>query len=616
MITVFEELRLAGKLCDAVIRVQDVEFQVHKIILCNCSSYFRALFLRWSRLSQNVYVIKDITPTIMELIIKFVYTGSLPVTMDNVQDLMVKADKYDIAPMVQTCGNFLEEQLCSENCIGIWQFTRNYFFPALHLKIYRYILNHFQKVVCDQQLLQLTVEEFANFLSKDELIVRTESCLFEGILRWVAYDQNKRKEHLYHLLSQIRLCLMSEAYLTVNVLSNDLVKSDPQCLEMVNKAAKILHYISKNSNSNHYSNPYVRPRKPYEIMLATGGFSGREPINNIEVYDARVNRWINLTPLAEHPRGYHGTAFLNGYIYYIGGFDRTEIFSSVRRFDPVTRVFQEVSSMHSRRSYVSVTVLNGFIYALGGYDGQVRLKSAEYYQPQSNQWSLIGDMHASRSDASCTILHGKIYIFGGFNGWECLQTAEFYDPDTNLWTLIADMSIRRSGVSAIGFQNLGYVAGGFDGENRLNSAEVYDPGSNTWTLLPSMMTKRSNFGIEILDDCIFAVGGFDGISTTQSVETFDPLQNMWCEAPCMSIPRSALSCCVVYGLPNMEDYTVNRDSLPTLDLDQEGQMGEDEEVETEEETEEEDYGEEEEVDNDEYDEEDEEEGPESEELPQ
>ena len=39
--SVYNELRLEKQLCDAVIRVDDVEFHVHKVILCNCSPYFR-----------------------------------------------------------------------------------------------------------------------------------------------------------------------------------------------------------------------------------------------------------------------------------------------------------------------------------------------------------------------------------------------------------------------------------------------------------------------------------------------------------------------------------------------------------------------------------------------
>lgn len=42
--TVFNELRLEGKLCDVVIKVNGCEFNAHKNILCSCSSYFRSVY--------------------------------------------------------------------------------------------------------------------------------------------------------------------------------------------------------------------------------------------------------------------------------------------------------------------------------------------------------------------------------------------------------------------------------------------------------------------------------------------------------------------------------------------------------------------------------------------
>lgn len=39
--TVFNELRLDGQLCDVVLKVDSVDFNAHKNILCGCSSYFR-----------------------------------------------------------------------------------------------------------------------------------------------------------------------------------------------------------------------------------------------------------------------------------------------------------------------------------------------------------------------------------------------------------------------------------------------------------------------------------------------------------------------------------------------------------------------------------------------
>lgn len=77
-----------------------------------------------------------------------------------------------------------------------------------------------------------------------------------------------------------------------------------------------------------------------------------------------------------------------------------------------------------------------------------------------------------------------------------------------------------------------------------------------------MLTPRSNFGIETIEDRLFVVGGFNGISTTCKVEYYDADTREWFEACDMGIVRSALSCCLVSGLPNMAEYTVPRDNLP------------------------------------------------------
>ncbi|XP_029960180.1 kelch-like protein 10 [Salarias fasciatus] len=568
MSAVQEKLRSAGSFCDAVLKVQDVEFQVHKVILCECSPYFEALFVRWSSPNQRDYDIQGITPVIMELIIKFAYTGSVHVTVDNVQGLMVTANQFEIMDVVQTCSHVLEEQLCPENCISIWQFIRFYSISNLQTKVYRYVLDHFEKVISSQQLQRLTVHEFAHFLDRDDLIVRAESILYEGIMKWIGNDPDQRKEHLCYLMSKIRLCLMSMRYIMVTVLPNDLVKNDSQCLAMVTKASRMLHYLFNNFGGNIFSNPFVRPRLPNALLFATGSINGDHPINSVEAYDIRINRWLTFTLIAE-PRSDHGTAFLNGSIYYVGGFSREGFSNSVLRFNPVMKTFQEVAPMHVCRCYVTVTVLKGLIYALGGYDGQMHLDSAEHYQPESNQWTLIAPMRERRSGAGCAVLHQKIYVFGGFDGWDYLQTAECYDPQTNQWTVISDMSCPRSKFGAAASKNLAYVVGGFDGNNCLASAEVYDPRSNTWSILPSMISRRCNFGIEVLDDCIFVVGGSDNFRAIRAVECFDPVQNLWFDVRNLHASHSSVSCCVVYGLPNMEDYTFNRDSLPFFQLDQE-----------------------------------------------
>lgn len=202
---------------------------------------------------------------------------------------------------------------------------------------------------------------------------------------------------------------MHAEYFMNNVKMNDYVKDSEECKPVIINALKAMYDLNMNGPSNSdFTNPLTRPRLPYAILFAIGGWSGGSPTNAIEAYDARADRWVNVTCEEESPRAYHGAAYLKGYVYIIGGFDSVDYFNSVKRFDPVKKTWHQVAPMHSRRCYVSVTVLSNFIYAMGGFDGYVRLNTAERYEPETNQWTLIAPMHEQRSDASATTLYGKV----------------------------------------------------------------------------------------------------------------------------------------------------------------------------------------------------------------
>ncbi|XP_061835806.1 kelch-like protein 10 [Nerophis lumbriciformis] len=565
--SVYDELRLTRKLSDAVITVDNVEFYIHKIILCKCSQYFRALFLRWSTPHQMVYVIQGLTPHLMQLIVEFAYEGSVSVTEDNVKELLLAADRFNVTGIVETCCTFLTEQLCPENCIGIWQFTKNCYTPELELKAYQYILFHFEEVATSDELRQLSIRDFRDILDRDDLIVKKENTVFEAILYWIAHAPGERSENIAVLLEKVRLALTSVEFIAIKVLTNQLVQNSSKCLDMVAFATRVMCHMATNSVCG-YRNLVARPRLPSAILLAIGGFSGPNPTHRIEAYDVHANCWDYLVDIMEEPHAYFGTAFLNNCIYSVGGFDGRKHYNTVSRFDIRSHTWHEVAPMHYRRCSVSVTVLDGCIYAIGGVDGRVRLKTAEYYTPETNQWTLIASMHEQRSDASCTALNDKVYVCGGFNGNEPLRTAEYYSPETNEWTMIVPMNSCRSGIGVIAHANRIYAVGGFDGDVHLCSAEAYNPQTDAWIVLPSMQCPRSNFGIEIVEDRVFVAGGYTGVSATKLVEYFDATVGMWFPACDMGISRGALSCCVMSGLPNIAHYVTLRSHLPLLHLEE------------------------------------------------
>uniref|UniRef100_A0A8C6T135 Kelch like family member 10 n=1 Tax=Neogobius melanostomus TaxID=47308 RepID=A0A8C6T135_9GOBI len=543
-------MRRTNMFCDAVLKVEDDEFPIHKVILCSSSSYFRAMFENGDHLHNRDFTIGGISPEVMSLVLDFIYTGNVNLSGSNVQALVLAADMLLLENLVEFCFDYMERHMYPENCIGIWKFSDVIISPTTRHLAWRYILRNFEEVAVCDEFLQLTGQELTSVIETDELNVKSEAPVFDAIVHWTNHALEERKGEFPQLLTKVRLSLMTFSYMRRNVMQNALVETNYDCMNTVVEAMEVAHNVFAG---RRFSNPLLRPRLPGAILLAIGGWSGGDPTNGIEAYDCKANRWVDVTIPEERPRAYHGAVFLDGSVYCVGGFDRMEHFSSVRRLDMRARTWHEMAPMYHRRCYVSVTVLHDRIYAMGGYNGQVRLSAAEVFDPKANRWSLIAPMSEQRSDANCATFNDEIYICGGFNGRECLQTAECYSPETNQWNAIAPMITRRSGVAVIAHANKIYAVGGFDGNVRLRSVEAYNPS-----------TRRCNFGIEVLDDRIFVAGGFNGFTTIDDVECYDLLLDKWTRVRDMGILRSALTCCVISGLPNMSDYAVSRDALPVL----------------------------------------------------
>ncbi|XP_039511881.1 kelch-like protein 10 [Pimephales promelas] len=556
---VFDEARLLGEHTDMIIKSNDREFQVHKIIMCGCSTYFRALFSNNWNSPQHVCEIPGISQDIMPLIIQYAYTRSVLITQENVVELLVAADLILVSGLVDACCQFLESHLCPENCIGICKFTEDFYSCSkLHCKAKHYILQHFEEVLhVSEEFLELSVEQLEEIIDEDELNVKQEEVVFEAVLHWTNHEPSNRTQHIAVLLPKVRWGLIQSEFLSNNITCNALVMKNEACLPVIiNTLTTLFNHNMDEPTDPELTHQRSRPRLPSSILLAIGGWSDDNLINEIEAYNLKADCWVRVTQEDERPRAYHGTAVLNEFVYCIGGFDRVEYLNSMRKFNLITQTWHEVAPMHERRCFVSVAVLGGLIYAIGGFDGHQRLKTVECYDPNTNQWTMMPPMNEHRSNASATSLQGRIYICGGFTGVEYLDSAERFNPETNQWTLIAPMSSRRSGVGVIAYADLVYAVGGFDGtrSHYLRSTEVYNPLTNNWQDVASMHNPRSNFGIEVVNGRLLAVGGFDGKSTTCDVECYNKTTDEWSVAGEMDNFRCALSCCVASGLPNMAQY--------------------------------------------------------------
>lgn len=281
--------------------------------------------------------------------------------------------------LVEMCCRFLVNQLSPENCIGIWRYAKSYFCFKLEREAFDFILVHFEETALQsetQEFQTLTVEEFEEILLQDKLNVKMEEYVFESVLKWISHNEQNRKDLIHRLLLHLRLGMINTDYFMNNIKRHDYIRNNDNCKPIV---VQTIHY-TYNFNGSEIEGPssvISRPRLPYQLMFAIGGWSGGSPTSAIECYDTRADRWVLVDTVNNRPRAYMGIAVLGKRLYAVGGFDSNQYFNSVRCFNPMTKTWKEVAPMNSRRCYVSVAVHGGCLYAMGGFDGHTRLRSVE-----------------------------------------------------------------------------------------------------------------------------------------------------------------------------------------------------------------------------------------------
>ncbi|XP_011302839.1 kelch-like protein 10 [Fopius arisanus] len=546
---VWSEFRANEQFCDGIVKCSGTAvFPIHRVILSAVSPYFTALFtniLQTPGNSEKSEVSLDTAPgEIFSLILDYAYTGTCNVTVDNVEQLLPLADHLEVLGVVQLCCQLLLKELKPDNCLGIYKFTRHYFCHELEKKSRTYIRHHFTEILNESsELSELTWEDLRLILIDDDLNVRSEEIVFEALKRWIEENEEERKKFLPNLLECVRLGLMSIQYISTQIVNWKLVQESKGCQKLL------------RTTNAHQAECRSRPRIPYEILFAIGGWTGGYPTSFVETYDVRADSWFVVnTDVA--PKAYHGLCTLDNLIYMIGGYAGHQYFNTVCCYDPILKKWHERACMYHARCYVSVCTHGGKIYALGGSNGRERMNSTERYTPERNQWEIIPPMHTRRSDASAAVLKEKIYVVGGFDGFEIFQSAEVFDVETNQWTYIKSMNNPRSGVSLIAHRNCIYAIGGYDGSVRLTSAERYNPSqADDWQEVAEMINPRSNFASVVLDGMIFVIGGFDDYTTITYVECYDADANEWYDVAPMNLNRSGFSACVLSGLSNAKEYS-------------------------------------------------------------
>ena len=423
--------RKQGHLCDlTLVTKDDEELKAHSNVLSAASPFFNKLLLSdMKEKREGIVRFEEISGSVMEDVLEFVYTGTVGVTQENAKEL-IAAGNYLIIPSLKTVsGRFLEGEMSNKNCISTFYFAEKYQCNELLTNSRGFIHENFACVAEMDEFLNLEAKEVERWISSDEIVVTAELDVFKIVQKWVEHSKSERKAAFEELFRHVRLVFLPRDYL-LSIVTNELVRDNGVCLRLISDTIQLTTF------SNEHDLP-LSPRKGLETraIVACGG-------KYTFCYIPEEDEWKRL------PDGLSERNQKNQVIRYQDQLYVFPRYCPAERYDPV---YNGWSTLDFSSNSATVVVIKGEIYALE-IDTLCEESTIKRYNVDMCSWQTVLTSNQACRIESCVVAAGHhLYSFGGKpqESSEYVTKVERFDTVVNGWEEIADMQCERGGALGV-----------------------------------------------------------------------------------------------------------------------------------------------------------------------
>ena len=503
--------RKQGQLCDVTLVAKDgEELKAHRNVLSAASPFFCKLLQ--SDMKENregIVRFEEISGSVMEDVLEFIYTGTVKVTQENAKEL-IAAGNYLLIPGLKTIsGRFLEREMSNSNCISTFYFAEKYDCHELISNSRKFIHTNFGSVAEMDEFLNLNAEEVKRWISSNEISVSVEADVFQLIIKWVKHSKSERRVSFEELFRDVRLGSLSRECL-IDVVTNELVRDNAGCLRLALDALELDTLGREDDQSLSARNEHET-----RAIVACGG-------KYTFCYLPDQGQWKRLADGLSAKTQRTNMIKFRGQLYAFPQFGKAE------RYDPA---FNGWSQTDVSINFAMVTVVGGGIYAVGTCTIDIHTTETiiEKYNMEACVWQTIHSSDKGYRDESCIVAaDSHLYVFGGKSPEtkEYVTKAERFDTVEKKWEEIADMQQEKGCAFGVATQGKIFIAGRrHRGEM---SCEMYNISTNEWQLIGSLNVSRTYGGMVCLNGTLYVLGGTDIFNNRElSVECYNLEEDKW-----------------------------------------------------------------------------------------
>lgn len=534
----FEYFRRDGGYSDVMLKVGQKSFPCHKIILAAGSPYFKSMFESGMEESRKSCIeMKEVDEDVFEKILHFIYTGKVDITSCILQELFGQSCMFQVTALVDLCVRHFRLHMTENNCLAALTLADSHAHKDLYNYAKEYVCMNFGVVSQEEDICRLTADCIKDILSYPKLDCEGEEQVFEFAVRWLDFEEEseKRKHHIYKILSCVKFPQMKTSYLT-SVVAKSAYLADDEGKELLENAM-IYHLLPSRRPLLPSYQITPRSSKHMEVAVLLGGRLADGLSNDVECYKPDTREFFALKQLPFKKRNEFAACVVGNDIYVSGGLRSGEFW----KFDYDFATWIRGTTLLQPRRRHAMAAVDESIYVLGGFDEDSVLHSVEVWKPGNNQWKFHGNLANPVENMGYVAYGTCIYLFGGKNQEEVVtNTVQCFDTKTGQATIL-EQSLPASDmcVSAAVLNNLIYVVG-------LEGSFKFHPDNKTWDVLPDMTCPRDFVSLTVLDEKLYAFGGrrrgAQSDLYTDIIEFYDPVKSEWKRCGTIPVPMYSYGC--------------------------------------------------------------------------
>ena len=202
----FQQLRLDDEITDFTIVSGKQSFNCHRVILAGSSPVLQAMVRSgMTEGSENKANIDTIPPSVMQLILDYLYTGDVVIPHENLQKTVQAADYLQLLELKEICIGDVDAALQPSNIVSWYKLADGLDIKELKSKCAEVVSSCLAEISRFTEFQELDFAEVNRFMSSAQETDADPDDLLEASMEWINSKPSQRIDCMEELLQKIQL---------------------------------------------------------------------------------------------------------------------------------------------------------------------------------------------------------------------------------------------------------------------------------------------------------------------------------------------------------------------------------------------------------------------------